>query len=31
MNEAVGDLRFEYAAGFRDEIREIKRDFKDMK
>ncbi len=31
MNEAAGDLRFEYAARLRDEIREIKRDLKDMK
>ena len=31
MNEAAGDLRFEYAARLRDEIKEIKRDLKDMK
>ena len=31
MNEAAGDLRFEYAARLRDEIRELKRDLKDMK
>ena len=31
MNEAARDLRFEYAARLRDEIREIKRDLKDMK
>ena len=31
MNEAAGDLRFEYAARLRDEIRDIKRDLKDMK
>ena len=31
MNVAAGDLRFEYAARLRDEIRELKRDLKDMK
>ena len=31
MNIAAGDLRFEYAARLRDEIRELKRDLKDMK
>jgi len=31
MNAAAGDLRFEYAARLRDEIRELKRDLKDMK
>jgi len=31
MNVAAGDLRFEYAARLRDEIRELKRDLKDMR
>tara|TARA_B100000686_G_scaffold295502_1_gene326413 strand:- start:1149 stop:3194 length:2046 start_codon:yes stop_codon:yes gene_type:complete len=30
MNTAAGDLRFEYAARLRDEIRELKRDLKDI-
>ncbi len=31
MNVAAGDLRFEYAARLRDEIRELKRDLRDMR
>ena len=30
MNTAAGDLRFEYAARLRDEIRELKRDLRDI-
>ena len=30
MNTAAGELRFEYAARLRDEIRELKRDLRDI-
>ena len=30
MNEAAGDLRFEYAARLRDEIREMQRELRDL-
>jgi excinuclease UvrABC helicase subunit UvrB len=29
MNEAAGDLKFEYAARLRDEIRDLKRELRD--
>ncbi|MBJ7461840.1 MAG: UvrB/UvrC motif-containing protein, partial [Ilumatobacteraceae bacterium] len=29
MNEAAGDLRFEYAARLRDEVYELKRELRD--
>jgi excinuclease ABC subunit B len=29
MNEAAGDLRFEYAARLRDEVNELKRELRD--
>jgi excinuclease UvrABC helicase subunit UvrB len=30
MGEAAADLRFEYAASLRDEIREIERELRDL-
>ena len=31
MQEAAGDLRFEYAARLRDEVKELKRELRDMR
>ena len=31
MREAAGDLRFEYAARLRDEVKELKRELRDMR
>ena len=30
MNTAAGELRFEYAARLRDEVRDLKRELRDM-